>query len=353
MKHFLLLLLAALSLISCSDDSNPVTPSTGDLVYSPKKVTVYTTGNGTKVFNFTHDSRGNVLTITCEGFTRSTFTYDSLGNRLSSVSESYSGNNWVVYDSTNYTYDAQNNLVSAISGDTRTTCIRDLNSNLLSETTLTTSADTLIFGDRYSYTYLNNKKTSELHEMFSRFGSNTWEPISRKTISYNENNQIFTELSENYENGSWQNSQLWTHSYAATGEELSYLTQSWQDGAWSTGFISSFIYDANKNTISWYNRTLKMNFKYNSNNLRTETEHFVFLNSDWQTANFNMSIVVKKNNKNYEWFNLICGYKMTVEYASFQVPATNSSVAPAVSLPELVPHEMIERLAPYNNHKRN
>jgi len=337
MKHFLLLLLAALSLISCSDDSNPVTPAASITVYSPKKVTVYTTSNGTKVYNFTHDSRGNVLTENCDSVSRKTYTYDARGNLLTISNKSFIANKWVLQDSTLSEYDQNNNI---------TTKTEIINLNGIID-----------YSKRYHYGYDSEGKM--ISSNVDKYQNSSWNAFVRSTYSYNSQKKLSTVLAEINSNGIWCNSSLLTYSYSPAGDLLYCLYDyNSPENIWVDIKKIEYKYDTEQNIVettvkvcennNWYHDA-KSEYQYDSNKVVVRIDNYTTASKViWQLGNNDLELSTKNNKFKYY------GYKMTVEYASFQVPATNpSSAAPAVSLPELVPDEMIERLAPYNNHKRN
>lgn len=354
MKHFFLLLLAALALISCSDDSDPVsTNQGGNYISSPKKITVYSLEDGTRVYNFVHDRNGNILSEISENYSRKTYTYDSCGNRLSEVHDKYANNSWVNIESVVYEYNNKNLLTSKLykwyNGLVKSCFTYDKNGNLLTETNLRESAGTMPYERRSSFVYNNSNK--EMTALWEVFKNNVWEFEAKREYTYNEKGQRISGLVESIYNDQLEK-MLHLHSYADNGDLLCTLWKDWLNNSWVDIMRYNYIYDNRHNLISscyqncqgnTWDDVSKIDYKYYSDNLVKEMENFFSPGKSWQTVD--RGLYINNLSKNINLFNA-AGYKMTVEYASFQVPASSSSVAPAVSLPELVSDEMSKRLAP-------
>jgi len=327
MKHFLLLLLAALTLISCSDDSSPVTPATGDLVYSPKKVTVYNSEYGTTIYNFTHDNFGRVTSEIADNYSRLTYTYDSLGNCLTKTRDFFYNNSWQNSDSTYYTYDSQNNLLmelvrSQLQNSRKDEYTYDSQNRLLTQTNWGSSIGELIPNYRISNTYSGSLFASSTYEIHT---SNTWQMAARTTFYHNAAGLTDSTLRESYHEGNWQKDNLITNTFNPNGNISSQIYQSWDGHAWRNIFRNSGTYDAeknligtlsenyNNNTASWQPSS-KRSYSYNSQNLQTKEECFGYDNNSCQPIDNFVGLL----DRDYSFDAF--GYKMEVEYAGFTVP---------------------------------
>jgi len=329
MKHFLLLLLAALSLISCSEDANPV--SSSDVLagnyFSPKKITVYNSEYGTTIYNFNHDNLGRVTSEVADSLNRLIYTYDNLGNCLTKTRDFFYNNSWQFSDSTYYTYDNQNNLL--------TKQVRCQNQNygkdeytydgqnrLLTETNWGSSMGQLIPNYRLSNTYSSSLLVSSTYELYT---SNAWQMVARTTLYHNAAGQTDSTLRESYYEGNWQKSTMTTNTFNPNGKISSQIYQEWSGTTWRNIFRNSGTYDAkknligtltenyNNNTASWQPYT-KRSYSYSSQNLQTKEECFGYVNNSWRPMYNFVSLL----DSDYS-FDVYC-YKMEVEYAGFTVP---------------------------------
>jgi len=331
MKHFLLLLLAALALISCSDDSNPV--SSSDVLagnyFSPKKITVYSLGNGTTIYNFTHDNFGRVTSEVADSLNRLIYTYDSLGNYLTKAHDVYIfyNNSWQNLDSTYYTYDSQNNLLTKLvrcqnqnSGKDEYTY--DSQNRLLTQTNRSSSMGQLIPNYRISNTYSGSLLASYILELHDYSG---WNLHGRTTLYHNAAGQTDSTLNEGYYEGNWQKGTMTINTFDPNGKISSQIYQSWDGTTWRKIFRNSGTYDAKKNlictlyeeyndnTASWQ-PSAKRSYSYSSQNLLTKEECFGYDNNSWQPINNFVGLL----DSDYSFD--ANGYKMEVEYAGFTVP---------------------------------
>jgi len=330
MKHFFLLLLAALTLISCSEDANPVTPGTPSLegnYFSPKKITVYNSEYGTTIYTFTHDNFGRVTSQVADSLNRLIYTYDSLGNCLTKAHDIFYNNSWQFSDSTYYTYDSQNNL--------RTQLFRSQNQNtgkyeytydsqnrLLTETNWLSSMGQLIPNYRLSNTYSGSLLAFYILELHD---NSVWNLNVRRIFYNNAAGQTDSTLSESYHEGNWQKNTMTTNTFDPNGKIISQIFHRWNGTTWRKMFRNSATYDAKKNllgtlsesyndnTASWLPYA-KKNYSYSSQNLQTKEENFSYNNNSWQPIDNFVSLL----DSNYSF--AAYGYKMEVEYAGFTVP---------------------------------
>jgi len=327
MKHFLLLLLASLTLISCSDDSSPVTPSLEGNYFSPKKITVYNSNSEATIYNFTHDNFGRVTSEVADSSYRLIYTYDSLGNCLTKACDSFYSNSWHYYDSTYYTYDSQNNLLtklvrSQIQNTGKDEYTYDSQDRLLTQTNWISSMGQLIPNYRLSNTYSGSLLASSILEVHE---NRVWNLYGRTTLYYNAAGQTDSTLTERYYERNWQKSTMTTNTFNSNGKISSQIYQSWNGTTWRKWLRTSATYDANKNLLSTlsegYNEStanwqpsVKSSYCYSSQNLQTKEECFVYNNNSWQPINNSVSLI----DSDYPFS--ANGYKMEVEYAGFTVP---------------------------------
>lgn len=350
MKHFLLLLLVALTLISCSDDANPVSPGTslqGDY-FSPKKITVYTLNQTPEVYDFMYNSYGLVLSEVRDSTDRFLYTYNSHGNPLTKAHDFFYSGSWQNYDSTLYTYDTQNNcLRELVRSENQISSKKEYTYNSqnlkICETNWGRSMGQLVPYYRYNYNYIDTMKVSSTLEIYE---SGSWQYTDRSTFVYNESGRQDSILSESYYMNGWQKNSLLTHYFNYAGKITTQVFQVWGGSTWYNLFRTTNTYDTNQNlTFSmedeydWITEVwlplAKRNIQYNSQKILSKVECFAYKNNSWQPVDNSLSL----SNDHYSFNNY--GYKMEVEYAGFfNSPSLNSK--PGQTDSQI--NEMFERL---------
>jgi len=360
MKHFFLLLLAALSLISCSEDSSPVSPGTSqqDKYFSPKKITVYKLNQATEVYNFTHDSTGLVLSEVRDSTDRLLYTYNPNRKPLTKTHDIFYSGSWQNSDSTYYTYDTQNNLLRVL--------VRSENQNSsqyeytynsqnmrTSEINWGSSMGQLIPNYRQFFNYTNNRKVSSTMETYSMSG---WQNDGRETYNYDAGGRLDSVLSEGYYEGSWQNDMLIINSYNSAGKIVSQILQLWNGSVWYNYFRATISYDANQcqtasvidnynsSTGTWMPST-KWEIQYNSNKKLSKIECFGYDAESWHPVDNSVSFDLPDNDYPFS----ANGYKMEVEYAEFFKSPSSLKKPGQIDAPL---NEMFERLVKEKMAKR-
>jgi YD repeat-containing protein len=174
---------------------------------------------------------------------------------------------------TNLTYDANSNLISAESQIYNLTLLTyekmflftytyDLYNNQTSYLVQTwdNTLNVWVNHTQFSYSYdLNNNKLTHLEQNWI---AGAWVNKDLFTITYNSNNHESTHLSQKWIAGAWQNLNYYNYTFNASNKPISNLYKSWNTAtsAWRDVSKSTFTYDINDDITytlaeSWYSNT--------------------------------------------------------------------------------------------------
>lgn len=109
-------------------------------------------------------------------------------------------------------------------------------------------------------TYTNNSDGTPkqvVHQ--SKFGADEWQNVYRETFTYNTDQSVNTNVTENWISNSWQNGSRITYSYNATGKTIKVLTESFYPGQWTNSSQTIYSYDNNDYIINILDQTWSTN----------------------------------------------------------------------------------------------
>jgi hypothetical protein len=73
--------------------------------------------------------------------------------------------------------------------------------------------------------------------------ANAWVDKSRSTYTYNSNNKLQLNFTENYESNAWVNHSQVLYTYDGNGNNIESLDQNWTNGAWENFFKITMSYE--------------------------------------------------------------------------------------------------------------
>ena len=117
-------------------------------------------------------------------------------------------------------------------------------------------------------TYTNNSDGTPnqvVHQ--SKFGADEWQNVYRETFTYNTDQSINTNVTENWILNSWQNGSRITYSYNTTGKTIKVLFESFYPGQWTNSSQTIYTYDNNDYLTNTLDQTWKSNVWENSSQL--------------------------------------------------------------------------------------
>jgi hypothetical protein len=209
-------------------------------------------------------------------------TFDA-GNHTETVhTEKYAGNMWQPDADTNYSYDANGNIVAMITGNfngtgwdsSRFTYSYDAGGRLKEQVYATFFYSTNAWATRGRTTYTYNTAGGLTATLQEEWKNQQWSNVYRITGIYN-NGLCIEELFEVYTAGNWENNSKLIYTYDATGKKIQHETLNWQGVIWDPYQRLTYTYDINENVTSiieemhdvqGYFKTRKTEMTYNGHN---------------------------------------------------------------------------------------
>jgi YD repeat-containing protein len=208
--------------------------------------------------NYSYDANGNLLYYAYQvgddvnGWTdifRYTYTFDTDGNELSYLAEVWNGSAWITQsDSRVRVFDANGNLISSTGTTQRTFLTYDAEDLLQTETLQFLVNGNWVNHSRKVYTYLPNFTTLRITANWMGTG---WSDTYRSTINYNASGKVVQHSSESWNGTIWTNDSRLLNSYNANGDLLEETIQFWKGTEWENFHLISNSYDAANNHIYW------------------------------------------------------------------------------------------------------
>ena len=105
------------------------------------------------------------------------------------------------------------------------------------------------------YEYNNNGDITL--ETYHRWDSNQniWDPSSKTTRTYSNQDQLLTLLEQNWEEGYWENNRKTTYEYNDIGYQIFWKQENWQDSEWILFYEYNFYYNDNNEYTHLYYTT--------------------------------------------------------------------------------------------------
>ena len=210
---------------------------------------------------YTYDSKNNMLTkLDKSGGINSylsTYTYDSNNNMLSETQQTWDNNSWKNFRLYTYTYDSKNNMLTMLNQEWKnnswinshlTICTYDPNNNMLTYLYLKSNNNLWTIAESYICTYDSNNNL--INKQYQRWSNASGANYYSYTYTYDSNDNLLTVLMQRMVNDSWANFSQTIHTYDSNNNLLTILQQEWRNDSWINDTQYLMTYDENGNGIS-------------------------------------------------------------------------------------------------------
>ena len=210
---------------------------------------------------YTYDSNNNMLTKLDKSEEinsyLSTYTYDSNNNVLTETQQAWDNNLWKNFRLYTYTYDSKNNILTILNqawdnnswkNSHLTICTYDSNNNMLTHSYLYSNNNSWINAESYIFTYDSNNNL--LTKQYQRWSNASGANFYSYTYTYDSNDKLLTTLMQKMVNDSWVNFSQTIRTYDSNNNLLTILQQEWRNDSWVNDIQYLMIYDENGNGIS-------------------------------------------------------------------------------------------------------
>ena len=269
------------------------------------------------------------------------FIYDANSNLISAEGQSYNPT-LVSYEKSmlyNYTYDLYNNQTSfllQVWDNSLNTWVNnqqflysyDLNNNILTELTQTWSAGAWVNKDLVTMTYNSNNHVST--HLSQKWIAGAWQNLNYYNYTFNASNKPISDLykSWNTATSAWRDVSKRTFTYDINNDITNTLAESWYSNTWNNGANYTYTYDINHNQLSEITQGWNATFGWvnSSNNVKTydASNNIIFyLNQYWNTSNSswrrastssdNYDINNFKKNITYKFYDTTSGVNISSE----------------------------------------
>jgi uncharacterized Zn ribbon protein len=121
-------------------------------------------------------------------------------------------------------------------------------SNSQSDMYVVDTAISLRTTDTLRNTFTFNKDEKVIENLSEQWTNNQWVNNERYTYTYDANGNMLADLYEQWTNNQWVNNERDTYTYDANGNVLTYfLSEYWTNNQWENGTYYTYTYDTNRN----------------------------------------------------------------------------------------------------------
>jgi len=191
------------------------------------------------------------------------YTYDANNNLQTKLHENWGSWPWEMYSKYTYTYDLRNNLLTELVEDrsNNNTWVNnrqdimtyDENDNLLTQLSQSWNPNNHTWGNSTLNTYTYDSNNNLLKRFIQTPYNNVWENFSQYTYTYDLNDNRLTDLYQTWADNTsgWIDRVLYTYTYYSNNNRLTELYERYTDGSKEE---STYTYDTNNNLINQFTK---------------------------------------------------------------------------------------------------